>query len=204
MTEPALPSTAAIVRAFRGPPAPPGPGKTGPTVAGILDLAAALHRNNVDQWEREDDARRDDADDHRGAGAKRDIDRMNGVRHSYIEAIDRAILDVTGSRAAAPLATESPGMVIDRLSVMVIRLDSTEARAAADTGDARVFAGRLPRLRSQLAALEEATATLLDDLATGTRRFFAYESFKLYGTENSGPGGPPSPTAPSEVGTRRG
>ena len=81
--------------------------------------------------------------------------------------------------------TESPGMAIDRLSVLVIRLASTEARAASGTTDAGLYAERLPRLRSQLEALEEAIDNLLDDLAKGTRRFLAHESLKLYGPEDS-------------------
>ena len=80
-------------------------------------------------------------------------------------------------------------MAIDRLSVLVIRLASTEARAASGTIEAGLYAERLPQLRRQLEALEEAIATLLDDLAKGTRRFLAYESLKLYGPEDSGRAG---------------
>ncbi len=83
------------------------------------------------------------------------------------------------------MVTETPGMAIDRLSVLVIRLAATEARAASGTADARRYADRLPQLRSQLSSLEEAIATLLDDLANGTRRFLAHESLKLYGPEDS-------------------
>ena len=85
--------------------------------------------------------------------------------------------------------TESPGMAIDRLSVLVIRLASTEARAASGTIEAGLYTARLPQLRRQLEALEEAIATLLDDLAKGTRRFLAHESLKLYGPEDSGRAG---------------
>jgi hypothetical protein len=151
-----------------------------------MDSILALHANNVEQWNREDDARRDGADDAVVAAAKRDIDRLNRTRHGYIEAIDRAISATLGSGAVvpndgAPLVTESPGMAIDRLSVLVIRLAATEARAAARSPEAELYTERLPRLRSQLDALQEATATLLDELVTGARRFSAYESLKLYG-----------------------
>ena len=56
-----------------------------------MDPVLALHRNNIVQWEREDDARGDPADDTVVASAKRDIDRLNGVRHRLIEAIDHRI-----------------------------------------------------------------------------------------------------------------
>jgi Protein of unknown function (DUF4254) len=151
-----------------------------------MDTILALHRNNAEQWDREDDARADNADDAMVAAAKRDIDRLNGIRHGFIEAIDRAILPAINRCEGAPLVTESPGMAIDRLSVLVIRIASTEARAASDSADARLYRERLPRLRSQLKALEEAITALLNDVAEGTRRFVAYESLKLYGPEDGG------------------
>jgi hypothetical protein len=151
-----------------------------------MDTILALHRNNAEQWDREDDARADNADDAKVAAAKRDIDRLNGARHGFIEAIDRAILPTVNGGDGAPLVTESPGMAIDRLSVLVIRIASTEARAASHSTDASLYRERLPRLRSQLKTLEEAIAALLNDVAEGTRRFVAYESLKLYGPEDGG------------------
>ena len=117
-----------------------------------MDPILALHRNNALQWDREDDAREGQADDAMVAAAKRDIDRLNSARHGFIEEIDRAILRAISPREGAPLVTESPGMAIDRLSVLVIRLASTEARAASGTADAGLYAERLPRLRSQLSS----------------------------------------------------
>ena len=151
-----------------------------------MDPIRALHGSNRCQWDREDDARRDRADDAVVADAKRDIDRMNGTRHGFIEAIDHAISSCIDPRGGAPLVTESPGMAIDRLSVLLIRLGSTEAKAASGSADANLFAARLPRLRRQLGALEEAIGLLLDDLAQGNRSFVAYESFKLYGGKDPG------------------
>jgi hypothetical protein len=183
-----LPSAATILEALRRPTEPDSGKRQGHEPVEIMGPILALHRNNAEQWDREDDARtvRDDAV---VAQAKRDIDQLNRARHGFIEAIDRAIGLAITRRNGAPLVTESPGMAIDRLSVLVIRLASTEARAAPGAADSRVYAERLPRLRSQLDALEEAIVTLLDDLATGTRRFVAYESLKLYGPEDPGQAG---------------
>ena len=48
-----------------------------PTVqSDVIGLLLGLHENNVLQWDREDAARRDDADDRAVADAKRDIDAL--------------------------------------------------------------------------------------------------------------------------------
>ena len=181
-----LPTVASIVGALLHPPVPESGTRTDEEAGEIMDTILALHRNNAEQWDREDDARGDNADDAMVAAAKRDIDRLNGARHSFIEAIDRAILPALDRCEGAPLVTESPGMAIDRLSVLVIRIASTEARAASGSADASRYRERLPRLWSQLRALEEAITALLNDLAEGSRRFVAYESLKLYGPEDPG------------------
>jgi hypothetical protein len=183
MSSSGLPSTATILDALLHSPVPQSLSQRG-VQAAILDPVVALHRNNREQWDREDDVRRDNADDARVAAAKRDIDRLNFARHGYIEAIDRAILCTIDPPPGTPLVTESPGVAIDRLSVLVIRIGSTEARAASGAADAELYSERLPRLRNQLDALENAIGSLLDDLARGTRRFHVHESLKLYGPED--------------------
>jgi len=183
---PGLPTAAAILEVLRNPPPPTIGKRSGDDSDEIMDQILALRRNNAEQWDREDDARKSGDNDAMVAAAKRDIDRLNGARHGFIEAIDRTILRAVTSSEEAPLVTESPGMAIDRLSVLVLRLLATEARAASGTADAALYAGRLPQLRSQLDTLERAIATLLNDLVQGTRRFSAYESFKLYGPADPG------------------
>ena len=176
-----LPSASAILEALLHPLEMSGgnPPDEGPRE--VIGPILALHRSNAEQWDREDDVRKDHGDDALVAAAKRDIDRLNHARHAHIETIDRAVLDVIKPSCEAPLVTESPGMAIDRLSILVIRLVSTQAGAAAGGNDAGLLFARVPRLQSQLAALEEAIATLLCDLTNGTRRFIAHESLKLYG-----------------------
>jgi hypothetical protein len=82
---------------------------------------------------------------------------------------------VTQDQSATP-ATESPAMVYDRLSVLTIRLQVTEAAAGVDH-----VAGRLPVLRDQIANLQRALDGLFDDIQAGRKRFLPYQSLKLYG-----------------------
>ena len=93
-----LPSAATILDALRHPPAPADEKGPHEDLDPLIEPILALHRSNAEQWDREDDARKDQADDALVAVAKRDIDRLNSARHSFIEAIDRAIC--TPSRRA--------------------------------------------------------------------------------------------------------
>jgi hypothetical protein len=182
---PALPTAAAILGALGRPLAWTIETRPDGEPAEILDQISALHRNNAAQWDREDDARKGHDDDSVVAAAKRDIDRLNRARYEFIEVIDRTILGAVRPHEGAPLVTETPGMAIDRLSVLVLRLAATEASAASGTARAQIYADRLPRLRIQLNTLEEAIVTLLNDLESGSRRFLAHETLKLYGPDDA-------------------
>jgi hypothetical protein len=163
-----------------------------PAQNGVIGLLLGLHENNALQWDREDAARRDDADDHAVAHAKRDIDALNTKRHDFVEAIDRAFAAVIDQSPSAPPATESPGMVFDRLSVLLIRIASTEDAARAEPVDHDLYAARLPVLYAQLASLQAALEVLFEDVRAGLKRFVPHQSFKLYG----GPGSHEGDTRP--------
>jgi hypothetical protein len=141
--------------------------------------AAIVHlvESNLRQWDLEDATRDPGASDAQVASAKREIDRLNVSRHRLVEEIDAAIDSILDQAATAPLATESPGMVLDRLSVLVIRLART---AAASQRDPKLV-DRVRALEAQVGALSAALDSYMDELRAGTRRFLRYESLKLYG-----------------------
>jgi len=144
---------------------------------GVMALLLALHRNNLDQWRSEDVTRAAYDDDAVVAAAKRDIDRLNANRHRLVEGVDAVFATVNATDPAASLATESPAMVFDRLSVAAIRLHVTRQAVA----EHRDLAVRVPLLQAQLAELAAAQRALLADAAGGRRRFVPYRSLKLYG-----------------------
>lgn len=172
---PASDIVAEIERALAGGPksGTPATAIDAPTWA---TLVRELVASNLRQWDLEDTTRDPGASDTQVANAKREIDRLNIGRHRLVEEIDDAIDSALSQPDTAPIATESPGMVLDRLSVLIIR----RARTAALSGRAG-FADRAIALESQVVALCVALDCYMNELRAGTRRFVRYESLKLYG-----------------------
>ena len=157
-----------VGRAVRGEP-PCGP----PALNGLV---TELARVNLRQWDLEDATRDLQASDSVVADAKRAIDGLNLSRHRLVNEIDNAILAELDQPTTATLATESPGMVLDRLSVLVIRRCRTAAASSRDLA----YADRLPALDAQLTALVTALDGYLAELRAGARRFHVHDPLKLY------------------------
>lgn len=145
-------------------------------------LIGDLVGSNLRQWDLEDTSRNPSADDTVIANAKREIDRLNIGRHHMVQEIDAAFDSSLDQQATAPLATESPGMVLDRMSVLVIRRARTTAASSHDAS----YADRVGAVESQLAALSVAFDAFTAELRAGTRRFLPYEHLKLYRPSMSG------------------
>jgi hypothetical protein len=148
---------------------------------------ARQHRANYDLWHIEDEARTPGATDADLAGVKRRIDTTNQLRNDLAEQLDGALLDWLSSRQlpspAAPLHSESPGLMIDRLSILALKFYHTREEAERRIAPA----GHSLRNRDRLAILEEQRTDLarcLDslwrDTLAGTRRFKLYRQLKMY------------------------
>jgi hypothetical protein len=159
-----------------------------------LNLVARQHRANFDLWHIEDEARAPGATEAELADVKRRVDQTNQQRNDLAEELDRFLLDWLGSRGLpnpdAPLHSESPGLIIDRLSILALKIYHT--REEADREDAPL--GHADRNRKRLAILEEQR----DDLAhcldalwqqtlAGTRRFKLYRQLKMYNDPSLNP-----------------
>ncbi len=165
----------------------PAPGSQSASGGDWPRLVARQHRANFDLWHIEDEARTPGATDGELAAVKRRVDQTNQLRNDLIEELDRMLLGWMEARglpnAAAPLNSEPPGMMIDRLSILALKIYHT--REEAERPDAP--AGHATRNRERLAVLEEQR----DDLAGcldalwqetlhGTRRFKQYRQLKMY------------------------
>ena len=172
-----LPTSDHVVAEFRRALRDPTHRSARPLDGLLLDLLTS----NLDQWDLEDKGRGPGVNDATVAETKRAIDRLNAGRHQLVESIDAAIDQAVTQNASAPLATETPAMAFDRLSVLVIRIHHTERAASEEATEADRYAARLPVLHRQLADLQEAIDRLIEDVRGGTRRFVPYRSLKLYG-----------------------
>jgi hypothetical protein len=154
-------------------------------------LVVEQHRANYELWHEEDKARDPTLAGEEMVRIKRAIDRLNQRRNDLMERIDRMLLAEAGEqRAEAPLHSESPGMMIDRLSVLELKRYHTDeeiARAAGsgDAGSANEEHAR--RNRERLAVIEEQQRDLRDALGalwaevmSGERRFKLYRQMKMY------------------------
>jgi hypothetical protein len=159
-----------------------------------LELVARQHRANFDLWHIEDEARAPGASDAELAEVKRRVDSTNQRRNDLAEELDRALIAWLGERnlpnCDAPLNSESPGLMIDRLSILAMKIWHTREEAERSG----VEAGHTERNRERLAILQEQRADLahcLDRLwretLEGTRRFKLYRQLKMYNDPSLNP-----------------
>ncbi len=155
---------------------------------GLYGAICEEHACNYRLWHEEDTARCPSAGDTEIADCKRRIDRLNQQRNDCIEHVDELLLEAFTQEGVAPvsdayLPTEMPGSVIDRLSVMSLRI--YHLQRLADNADrdsaSRVEARRrLVICRRQRADLAAALQHLFGELAAGRAKMGVYRQFKLY------------------------
>jgi Protein of unknown function (DUF4254) len=159
-----------------------------------LRSVSRQHRANFDLWHIEDEARTPGITDTELAAVKRRIDQTNQLRNDLAEELDRALLlwlEPQGlPNASAPLHSESPGLIIDRLSILALKIFHT--REESQRTDAPP--DHTGRNRDRLAILENQRADLagcLDDLwretLAGTRQFKLYRQLKMYNDPSLNP-----------------
>ena len=152
-----------------------------------LVRVARQHRANFDLWHIEDEARTPGATDADLAGVKRRIDTTNQLRNDLAEDLDRALLEWLEPRhlpnCDAPLNSESPGLIIDRLSIMALKIYHTQEESQRNTappGHAERNRDRLAILIEQRADLARCLDALWRDTIAGARRFKLYRQLKMY------------------------
>ena len=151
---------------------------------GLAGLIETNHRHNFDLWHEEDKARREDMGFEYVYRAKRAIDGLNQARNDTTERIDALIADAVGPFAAdCPINSETPGMVIDRLSILALKayhMAEQAARGDTDADHVAACTAKLEIIRTQRRDLAAALDQLLTEFTAGTRGFRLYRQFKIY------------------------
>jgi hypothetical protein len=171
--------------------APPGPDN-------LWHWIRTNHRFNTLLWREEDLARRTRVADAEIAGNKRAIDRFNQARNDATERVDEILLAALGlvdpasvgtdmpvSTAApgARLNSETAGSMVDRLSIMALKIHAMRAQTQRTDADAAHLASsgrKLAQLQQQRADLMSCLDALIADACAGRAYFKVYRQFKMY------------------------
>ena len=165
---------------------------------GLWRWVQANHRFNCSLWAEEDLARRTTVDAADIAANKRAIDGFNQARNDATERVDEILLTALGlvdpasARTDAPVSTvpagarlnsETAGSIVDRMSIMALKVHAMHAqtrRADVDASHLAASQVKLARLQQQRADLGDCLDALLADALAGRAYFKVYRQFKMY------------------------
>lgn len=159
---------------------------------GLLQLVEENHAFNFQLWQAEDRARREDKGHSFVYQAKRAIDHFNQQRNNRMEAVDEFLANtITLSvKESCPVHSETPGMIIDRLSILSLKSYYMTAQTTRDSADAahrQLCTQKLLILQAQHRQLSQCLRQLLQDLVLQTRTFRRYHQLKMYNDPSLNP-----------------
>jgi Protein of unknown function (DUF4254) len=150
---------------------------------GLMALAMAQHQANFELWHEEDKARAPGVVDTEIARVKRAIDVLNQRRNDLVEKMDVWLMERLVQNDAASLHSETPGLMVDRLSILALKIYHTNEeshRASATEGHRLKNRERLTLLKEQRDDLAGCLDVLWVEVLEGTRRFKLYRQMKMY------------------------
>lgn len=151
------------------------------------------NRFNFLLWHEEDIARIRDIDPLRIVEAKRSIDKYNQLRNNAIEKIDEWILLSLGNTQLdniQALHSETPGMMIDRLSIMSLKryhMYEETLRDDASGEHKALCAHKVSVLDEQMEDLSNCLRNIFAQLQAGELKFKVYRQFKMYNDPSLNP-----------------
>ena len=152
--------------------------------ARLRETILGNHRANFDLWHEEDKAREPGASDSAIVQVKHNIDALNQRRNDLVEAMDRLLLEAAGRQSPdAPLHSETPGLIIDRLSILALKIFHTEEesrRESATEEHRERNRNRLSLLLEQRGDLAGCLDVLWREVLDQRRRFKLYRQMKMY------------------------
>jgi hypothetical protein len=157
------------------------------SLSGLERAIAEQHLANFELWHAEDSARTPGASDQDLARIKRFIDNANQRRNDLTEQCDRLLLDFLHQQglpaADAELHSESPGLMLDRLSILSLKVFHTReeiARKGAPAGHRERNLERLDILLEQRGDLAASLDRLWQQILEQRRSFKLYRQLKMY------------------------
>ena len=145
------------------------------------------------QWHLEDIIRDPKIDPINGISLKRRIDKSNQERTDLVEKIDDyylALFSKVEPKEAATLNTESPGWVVDRISILCLKIYHMNEQVIRND----VSAEHLNKCKNKLAVLleqQEDISTAFDQLLTayesGEKKIKVYRQMKMYNDDSLNP-----------------
>jgi len=158
---------------------------------GLLGLVEKNHLENFSLWHEEDIARCNDLGAERIRQAKRTIDRHNQQRNDLIESIDRHLVEqLKPVEQGCSFNSETPGMMIDRLSILALKEYHMREEAERDDASPQHRAKcktKLTVIQRQIEDLTGALSELITEVKNQTRSFRVYFQFKMYNDEELNP-----------------
>lgn len=177
-----------------------------PTASASVDgkdslLMHWIHTNhffNSSLWAEEDLARRTTVSAEEIAQNKRAIDKFNQARNDATERVDEILLTELGLVDAASAQTDAPvskvpagarlnsetaGSIIDRMSIMALKIHAMRAqtlRTDVDQAHRDSSQIKLDKLLQQRADLGQCLDELIADTQAGKAYFKVYRQFKMY------------------------
>ena len=151
----------------------------------FLSLVEKNHAFNYQLWHAEDRARRDDLGFEFVYKAKREIDHFNQQRNNCMEAMDAWVVKhlQPAPPADCPVHSETPGMMIDRLSILALKayhMGLQVKRLDVDAIHQKTCLDKLQIIEEQQKQLHDCLHQLLKAVIHKTRTFRVYHQFKMY------------------------
>lgn len=151
----------------------------------FLALVEKNHQYNYQLWHAEDKARRDDKGATFVKDAKRQIDKFNQARNDAMEAVDEYLFIhlKPACHTTCPVHSETPGMMIDRLSILALKhyhMNLQTQRDDVDASHKEVCAEKLAVIAKQQEVLAQCLSTLLQEVVQHSRTFRLYRQMKMY------------------------
>lgn len=164
------------------------------TQQGFLKIVEENHAYNYQLWHEEDKARRDDKGAEFVYHAKRNIDHFNQQRNNCMEKMDQwlqqALQPVDAVTTDCPVNSETPGMMIDRLSILSLKhyhMALQTARQDVDDTHRMNCQSKLELIQHQRNQLLLCLTVFLQEILDKKRTFRLYHQLKMYNDKTLNP-----------------